>query len=416
MITLLKIISESVRQAFGQLRANKLRSFLSLLGISIGIFCIIGVLSSVDSLESNVRGSLEKLGNDVVYVKKWPLADTSGDWWKYFRRPNPDFRDYEVIRKKVKNAALTAYHVVVGFKTAKWKSNSVERTILIGSSISFAEMFKIEFEKGRYFSPSEAHYGSNKIVLGFKVAQELFGSNEPIGRTIKMSGRKYEVIGVIKEAGNDLLNPLDFDDCLIVSYNNARGLANLKAKNVFDATVTIKAANGVAMQQLKDEAKGILRAHRKLKPKQGDNFSLNELSMISSVFDNIFGVLNLLGIVIGGFAIIVGMVSVANIMFVSVKERTNIIGIKKALGAQNWVVLSEFLIESVILCIIGGLMGLMFVYLIVTILSNVIDFELYLSFSNIAWGLSLSVIVGMFAGLSPAVLASRMDPVEAMRK
>ena len=416
MITLLKIISESVRQAFGQLRANKLRSFLSLLGISIGIFCIIGVLSSVDSLESNVRGSLEKLGNDVVYVKKWPWADTSGDWWKYFRRPNPDFRDYEVIRKKVKNAALTAYHVVVGFKTAKWKSNSVERTILIGSSISFAEMFKIEFEKGRYFSPSEAHYGSNKIVLGFKVAQELFGSNEPIGRTIKMSGRKYEVIGVIKEAGNDLLNPLDFDDCLMVSYNNARGLANLKAKNVFDATVTIKAANGVAMQQLKDEAKGILRAHRKLKPKQGDNFSLNELSMISSVFDNIFGVLNLLGIVIGGFAIIVGMVSVANIMFVSVKERTNIIGIKKALGAQNWVVLSEFLIESVILCIIGGLMGLIFVYLIVTILSNVIDFELYLSFSNIAWGLSLSVIVGMFAGLIPAVLASRMDPVEAMRK
>ena len=143
MITLLKIISESVRQAFGQLRANKLRSFLSLLGISIGIFCIIGVLSSVDSLESNVRGSLEKLGNDVVYVKKWPWANTSGDWWKYFRRPNPDFRDYEVIRKKVKNAALTAYHVVVGFKTAKWKSNSVERTILIGSSISFAEMFQM---------------------------------------------------------------------------------------------------------------------------------------------------------------------------------------------------------------------------------------------------------------------------------
>jgi putative ABC transport system permease protein len=138
--------------------------------------------------------------------------------------------------------------------------------------------------------------------------------------------------------------------------------------------------------------------------------------MISSVFDNIFGVLNMLGIVIGGFAIIVGMVSVANIMFVSVKERTNIIGVKKALGAKNWVVLSEFLIESVILCIIGGLMGLMFVYLIVTILSNVIDFELYLSFSNVAWGLSLSVIVGMFAGLIPAVLASRMDPVEAMRK
>ncbi|MCI5080474.1 MAG: ABC transporter permease [Saprospiraceae bacterium] len=416
MVTLFKIVGESIRQALGQLRANKLRSFLSLLGISIGIFCIIGVLSAVDSLESNVRGSLEKLGNDVVYVKKWPWANTGGDWWKYFRRPHPDYSDYEVVKDKVKNAELSAFHVVIGFKTIKWKSSSVEQTILIGSSITFAEMFKLELEKGRYFSPSEDFYGSNKIVIGHKVAEELFGNVEPIGKPIKLMGRKYEVIGVIEQAGNDLLNPLDFDECLLVPYSNARNLANMKARNIFDATITVKAAEGVSNQQMKDEVKGILRAHRRLKPKEDDNFSLNELSMISSVFDNIFGSLNVLGFIIGIFAIIVGMVSVANIMFVSVKERTNIIGIKKALGAQNWVVLSEFLIEAVILCIIGGMIGLLFVYAIVTILSNVINFELFLSVSNMIWGVAASVLVGVFAGLIPAIMAARMDPVEAMRQ
>lgn len=416
MRTLYKIILESIRQAAGQLRANKLRSFLSLLGISIGIFCIIGVLSGVDSLESNVRGSLEKLGRDVVYVKKWPWADMGGEWWKYFRRPNPTYEDYEVVSKKAKYADLTSFHVVVGFKTIKYRSSSVERTILIGSSLEFADMFKLEFYKGRYFSPSEYHFGSNKIILGYKVAEELFSGIEPIGKEVKMMGRKFEVIGVIEKAGNDLLNPLDFDEALIVSYNSARSLANLKARNIFDATVTIKAQPGVSLSQMKDEVKGIIRASHRLKPKEDDDFSLNELSMISSVFDNIFGVMNILGIVIGFFSILVGGVSVANIMFVSVKERTSLIGIKKALGAKQFMILLEFLIESIILCVIGGLMGLGLVYVITSVLSGLINFELYLSPFNIFLGILISIIIGVVSGFIPALQAARMDPVDAMRQ
>jgi putative ABC transport system permease protein len=224
------------------------------------------------------------------------------------------------------------------------------------------------------------------------------------------------VIGVIKKSGKDLLNPLDFDDCLLVSYNNARGLANLKAKQIFDTSVTVKAAQGVTISQLKDEVKGIMRAHHRLKPKERDDFALNELSMISSIFDSFFGVLNMLGIVIGIFAIIVGGVSVANIMFVSVKERTNIIGVKKALGAKRYVILLEFLIEAIILCVIGGLMGLGLVFVTVTILSSVIDFSLFLSFGNVIAGVILSIIVGVVSGLVPAIQASGMDPVVAMRQ
>ena len=415
-MVILRVLYEAISQAWQQLRSNRLRSFLSLLGISIGIFCIIGVLSAVDSLEDNVRGSLEKLGNDVVYIKKWPWADVSGEWWKYIKRPNPDHSDYETIKEKSKTTAVASFHVVIGFRTVRFQSSSVEDAILIGTSLEFIDMFQVEFEKGRYFSPAEYHYGAQKIVIGHTIAEELFGGIEPVGRTIKMQGRKYEVIGVIEKSGDDLLNPLDFDEALLVSYPNARGLANLKARQVFDTSVNAKAAQGVSMQQMKDEIRGILRSHRRLKPKEEDTFAINELSMISSAFDSIFGILNLIGIVIGLFAMLVGIVSVANIMFVSVKERTSIIGIKKALGAKRIVILLEFLIESIVLCFIGGLAGLGLIYLVINGLSRIIDFEMYLSFGNMVLGVLVSVLVGVVSGLIPALQASRMDPVEAMRK
>lgn len=415
-MTLFKVIWESILQAFEQLVANKLRSFLSLLGITIGIFCIIGVWSAVDSLEDNVRGSLQKLGSDVIYVKKWPWEDVSGSWWNYIKRPNPDHNDYEILTKKVKSAELTSFHVVIGFKTVKYKGSSVEQSVLIGTSLNFPKMFDVEFDRGRYFSPSEYHFGSNKIVLGYKVAEELFGNIEPLGKTIKLSGRKFEVIGVIAKAGNDLLNPMDFDDCIIVSYNAARGLANLKARQIFDTTVNVKAAKGVNLEDLKDEVTGVLRSHRRLKPKEMDNFSINELSMISKFFDGFFTILSLIGLFIGGFAILVGGFSVANIMFVSVKERTNIIGIKKALGAKNYIILMEFLIESVILCLLGGILGLGLIYVIMEGLSNAIDFDLHLSVNNMFWGVAVAVGIGVISGIIPAIQAARMDPVEAMRQ
>lgn len=416
MRTILKIIRESILQAFQQLSGNKLRTFLSLLGISIGIFCIIGVLSAVDSLEDNVRGSLDKLGNDVVYVKKWPWRDISDSWWDYVKRPNPDYEDYEVLNERSKTIKLTSYHAAIGFRTVKFNSSSVERSILIAASQEFDQMFSLEFEYGRYFSSAEYFYGANKMILGFKVAEELFADLDPIGRMVKVQGKKYEVIGVIEKAGDDLINPLDFDETIIVSYPNGRTLANLKARYIFDTSVTLKAADGVPLENVKDEVTGILRGHRRLKPLQDDDFSLNELSMVASFFDSFFFVLNLLGIVIGIFAILVGAVSVSNIMFVSVKERTSIIGVKKALGAKNFMVLLEFLIEAIILCLLGGAIGLALVYAVMQLLTNAIGFELYIDMGNIFLGVGISIFIGVFSGLIPALQAARMDPVDAMRQ
>lgn len=417
MLTLFKIVSESVSQALQQLTANKLRSFLSLLGIAIGIFCIIGVTAAVDSLEDNVRGSFDKLGEDVVYVQKFMWGDPGPNWRKYLKRPNMLYDDYEVLARKVSSAQMVTYSVGVGSKTIKYRSSSVDGVELQGVTYDFADMFSFQYAKGRYFSPAEYHSGANRILLGYKVAEELFGSVDPIGKHVKVGGNKLMVVGVLEEEGENLVNIFNFDNSAVITYELARKIANLKPNNPFgNSSVQLKAGENVSLQQLKDDITWVMRNHRRLKPKEEDNFSLNTLSIISNLLTGFFSVLNSLGYIIGGFAIFVGVFSVANIMFVSVKERTNLIGVKKALGAKRYMILLEFLIEAIILCLIGGLFGLAIVFVIVKILSGAIEFELFLSAGNILFGIGLSIFVGIVSGVIPAMQASGLDPVVAMRQ
>lgn len=417
MITLLKVFTESINQALQQLVGNKLRSFLSLLGVTIGIFCIIGVQSAVDSLENNIRGSFEKLGDDVVYVTKFSWAEDPGqNYWKWMRHPNPDYDDYKALVKDLRYAKLVSYHVGLGLKTLKYRSNNVENAVIVGATYEYGDMFNLEYAKGRYFSPSEYQYGASKCVLGSGLSNELFGSIEPIGKRIKVMGRTLEVVGVVEPAGEDLVSVMDFDEVLFVPYQLAKKMANLKSNNAFgNSLLSVKAGEDVSLDQIKDDIVSALRPHRQLKPTEANNFAMNNLSLLTGILDNVFEVISLVGLVIGIFAILIGVFSVANIMFVSVKERTNIIGIKKALGAKRYIILLEFLVESVILCIIGGFLGLVLVQIIVKVLTNVFGFEMFLSFSNIMVGVIWSVSIGILSGLIPAYQAASMDPVEAIR-
>lgn len=418
MITLIKIIKEAIVQAFQQLAGSKLRSFLSLLGITIGIFCIIIVLSAVDSLEDNVRGSFEKLGDDVVYVDRQPWDEDPGQsWWKYFRRPRPSYKEYEVMKDKVKGGELFSYSAVIGSKTVKYRSNSASGVILAGGTYDFAEMYNVNIEKGRYYTPSEYTLASNKAVIGYTVAKELFGERDPIGKKININGIKMEVIGVVEKGGEDLVQIMQLDDVILISYNLARKFAKLGGRNNSNSTLAIKAKAGVSLEDLEDEITGVLRASRRLKPKEESNFALNKLTMLSSLLDGFFGVMSTVGWAIGGFALLVGMFSVANIMFVSVKERTNIIGIKKALGAKRYIILLEFLIEAIILCLVGGAIGLLLVMVTLKGISAIpsMTFEMFLSTENMIFGISVSVMIGVLAGVIPAFLAAKMDPVSAIR-
>lgn len=417
MQTYLKIIWESFLQAVESLRSNTLRTVLSLLGITIGIFCIITVKSAVDSLQNNIVQGFSKLGSDVIYLDKMPWNEDPGqNYWKYEKRPNPSYEDYQSIDRKSKLAENSAYISFVGGKTMKYRSSAISNVFIMGSTEQYASIQNFKLAEGRLFNPIEYENGSNKVVLGNKVYNDLFQGVSGINKEVKLFGQNYQVIGYLETEGQNLFNFMNFDEVVWINFNSLKKYANVSTTSNTGKMLVVKAKTGVDLEELKGEVASIIRAQRKLRPLEDNNFSLNELSMLTQILEKVFAVLNIAGFIIGIFALIVGMVSVANIMFVSVRERTNIIGIKKALGAKRYVILSEFLIESVILCIIGGLIGLILVFISLKVLSMILPFEMQMSISNTLLGVGASILVGVISGIIPASQASAMDPVEAIRQ
>jgi len=413
----LKIIVESILQAKDQLVNNKMRTILSLLGIAIGIFSIVVVKTAVDSLEYNIKNSFSKLGTDIIYIDKSPWnEDSRNNWWKYKRRPDITIEDFKAVRKKVKSAKKVSFTVFVSGKTLKYNSSSVDGAYIICPTWDFNDLMKLSFADGRYFTTKEYNSGTNKVILGFNIAEELFQSINPIGKYIKLLGQKFQVIGVLEKEGDNIVNVMPFDDAIVINYNTARKYINVKDTRRTGRMFGVQAYDENKIEMLKDEIIVAMRQVRRLKPKEKDNFTINESSLFTNILDQVFGSMNIAGFFIGIFALIVGMVSIANIMFVSVKERTKIIGIKKAIGARKMVILLEFLIEAIILSLMGGIVGIALVYLIVLVVNNYVDFTLFLSIGNIIYGVAWSIGVGIIAGLLPAYKASTMNPVEAIRK
>lgn len=416
MIALSKIVWEAIVQAYQSMTGNRLRTILSLLGITIGIFCIIAVKSAVDSLQDNIVEGISELGSDMIYIDRQPWnEDPNQNYWKYLKRPDPSYEDYEMLRDRLESASLASYAVVTGGRTIKYRSNSVTNAFILGGTQEYQEMQGLQIADGRYFSSQEMSTGHSAVILGANVAASLFEEINPLGKDVRLFGQKYQVIGVLEEEGDNMFNFINYDDVIWISYNNIKRFVSTKQGSQVGKLLNVKVADGYELADLKDEATGLLRQVRRLRPREGDNFAINELSMLTDLMDKIFGVMNIAGGLIGAFSLIVGMFSVANIMFVSVKERTSIIGVKKALGAKRFMILLEFLIEAMVLCLIGGLIGLVVVYVVLKGITVGLDFPMSLSPFNVALGIVTSIIVGIIAGLLPALRASKMDPVEAIR-
>lgn len=411
---ILTLLKESIVFAWVALLANKLRTFLSLLGITIGIFAIITVFTIVDSLERNIRGSVQSLGDNVVFVMKWPWTfGPDYPWWKYMNRPVPVYSELAEVERKAKSIEAVGFRIGAR-KVLKHNNNTIENALVSGWSYGYGQVKSFEIIDGRYFREDEAEGGYNVVILGHTLAGGLFPNNEyPVGKTIKVAGRNCKVIGVFKKEGESMLGNT-MDNQAVVPYNFARLFMDVKSENS-DPFIAAKAKPGVTNEQLKDELTGIMRAVRGLKPMADDDFALNETNLLSKNFDGLFDIVGIAGAIIGGFSILVGGFGIANIMFVSVRERTNLIGIQKSLGAKNYFILAQFLFESVFLSLMGGIIGLLLIYLLTFAADGVIDMEITLTRSNIILGLTISVLIGIISGFIPAYGASQLDPVEAIR-
>jgi putative ABC transport system permease protein len=408
----LRLLKESLIFAIDSLIVNKLRTILSLLGITIGIFAMVSVFTMVDSLENNIRSSISSLGDNVIYVAQMPWDfDPNQAWWDYIRRPQPDLDEFKMLKKQLQNAESVAM-LVGGSHTVKYKNNSMDNVQGTGVTSEYNKIWDLKIEKGRYITELESNSGRPVTVIGADIASSLFGTNNPLGKKIKIKGRKVEVIGVIEKEGESMMGQSN-DRKMFMPLQFARNFYNLRSRSS-GAVIMVKAKPN-SLDALTDELTGVMRSLRKLKPKVKDNFALNKMSMISQGFDQIFGVINISGFVIGIFSILVGGFSIANIMFVSVKERTSLIGIQKSLGAKNFFILFQFLFESVFLCLIGGAVGLFFIFIGTLVMTYVADFPTTLGLNNILLGFGLSAGIGIIAGIVPSYKASRLDPVEAIR-
>jgi len=417
----MKTLGISIISGFQELLAYPLRSILSILGVSIGVFCIVSVSTVFDSMESNIQENMATLGNDVLYIGKFAWMPEEGEseyaWWRYKARPVVTKEEMQLIQRESRLSSYAALSYSYN-DALMFKGNKVNAATIYAVTYDFNKLQPIDIERGRYFSAVEMQLGrTNGVILGSDLAEALFQRIQPIDKEIKIGDRKYVVLGLIKKMGQ-MITGFDFDNAAIISYNYFLSFDRIDQQTnggFADPLLMIKARSDKKFNSMKFEIESLLRRARRLRANEPNNFAFNQLDGIQEKVGEIFSQIKMIGWIIGGFSLIVGIFSVANIMFVSVKDRTSIIGIKKAIGAQNQTILIEFLLEAVVLCTLGGLLGMLLTFILTQILTGYFEFPIFINAANILYGIILSIVVGIIAGYIPARRAAKMNPVTAIR-
>lgn len=415
----IRLFYESLAMAFQSLVSNKLRSLLSVLGITIGIFSIVLVFTLVDSLESNIKKSIQSLGKNVIYIDKWQWMGGNGDypWWKFMNRPDATLSEARALKDQPVAALADAISFTSSASTTvRIGDKFLENVNIAGHTFEFSKIETLEITEGRFLNEFEDNNGRAVAIIGHNVASGLFGkATGLVGKKMTFYGKQVEIIGVFKNQGDNLVN-IDFDDKIVVPIKFLQYIDN----NLKGSNIIVKAKDKIGVDAIYEELRGSMRSIRRLKPAEDDNFTLNKISFLSDTIGEFFKIVNLFGLIIGLFSLLVGGFGVANIMFVSVKERTNIIGIQKALGARNEFILLNFLTEAVVLSVLGGLIGILITWGIAGISNSILansdnSFRLMMTWANVGKGIMFASIIGILAGLIPAYRASKLVPVEAIR-
>ncbi|UJH89823.1 ABC transporter permease [Antarcticibacterium sp. 1MA-6-2] len=414
MIIYLRVLKESFNFAISALKNNKLRTFLSLLGVTIGIFSIIAVLAAVDSLEKEIKGSLSSLDNSTIILMRFSFGPTDIPQWKREQFPDMSYDEFQYLARNTPGIEAISFTMNVPRESIKSGDKTVENVDIGAVTDGYYDIEALEFEDGRFFNESESVSGAPVAVIGYEIAQSLFGGSNAIGKEMRLYGRKFSVIGVLEKEGSNIFGN-NKDEAVFIPVNVVRRIYGDNNRSTFPQIV-LKPEEGVDYAEFKAQLTQQLRTYRGLRPEEINNFFVNELQGFADMIDNITGQMNLIGLIISGFSLLVGGFGIANIMFVSVKERTNLIGIQKSLGAKNKFILFQFLFEAVILAVIGGLIGLVLVYIVSIIASQFTgEFDFVLSTWNMFLGTAVSAVIGLISGIIPAISASKLDPVEAIR-
>lgn len=413
MLLYLRLLRESLAFAMNALINNKLRTFLSLLGVTIGIFSIIAVLAAVDSLDKKIKSDLSKVDENTMYLKRFSFAPSEIPRWKRQQFPDVTYDEYQYLKDAVPSAEHMAYQIFTKSEMVKYEGNSVSNVNMVPVSHEFEDIQSLDIASGRFYNESEANSGKAVAVIGHEIAKNLFGDQDPVEKKIRIYGQRFTVIGVLKKQGESTFGPSN-DITIIVPVNFLRRMYG-DNNNFMTPVIIIKPMPGADPDGVKADITQKLRSYRGIKAGDINNFMIDILSGFTDLIDGIIGQMNVIGWIISGFSLLVGGFGIANIMFVSVKERTNLIGIQKALGAKNKFILFQFLFEAVILSVIGGAVGMLMVWGIAEVLTNALDFEFILSLGNVIIGTGLATFIGLVSGILPAIAASKLDPVEAIR-
>ena len=410
----LRVLKESFNFAINALTNNKLRTFLSLLGVTIGIFSIIAVLAAVDSLKNEINDSISSLDNSTIIIMRFNFGPSDIPRWKTEQFPDVTYEEYQYIKKNVPNTKAVSFTLNVPSTAIKYEENSISNVDVGAITHEYYDIESLQIAEGRFFNEAESNSGTPVIVLGDEIAKTLFSSSSPLGKKIRLYGRKFTVIGVLKKEGSGLFGESK-DTIVLLPVNMARKIFGDNNKSTFPQII-VKPEKGIDNEGYIADLTQKIRMARGLKPDEINNFFINQLKGFKDVIDDITGTMNSIGWVISGFSLLVGGFGIANIMFVSVQERTNLIGIQKSLGAKNKFILFQFLFEAVILSLIGGLIGLILVFIVSIVASSFSgDFNFVLSPWNMFLGTAISAIIGLISGIIPAISASKLDPVEAIR-
>src|SRR5687768_3628729 len=411
---MLSELAEAVRIAFSVIRAHKMRSVLTALGVIIGIIAVTLMGSAIGGIETGFDRSMAVLGEDILYVEKWPWRHVD-DWWNYRNRRTMNVRYADelnrIIKATPKSQLIIAVPTLQTGRNVKYGENEVKGVFTQGTTIDFLVTSTSQFAEGRFFTEAESRGGRNVVVLGADVADALFPGRTPLEEIVSIDGNPFRVVGVYAKQGT-FLGLFSFDNQVVVPLGAFMRVFSSR----LDTSIRVKVKDKNRLEAARDELTGAMRRVRALPPEAKNDFEINEQGALKSSIGPIKRGIAIAGLFVTGLALFVGAIGIMNITYVSVKERTREIGTRKAVGAKRRTILLQFLIEAVAICLVGGIIGLAVSWLLTTgVAAAFPSFPMKFSVGLVVTGLVVSMLTGIFSGFAPALTASRLDPIEALR-